>query len=72
MFLEYKSVCPLVGIGTLPPHGTLPPTLFLASVLPPEPKGDGYTNQWGRDTHSPVGAGVGGGGVPIRTAGEKA
>ncbi len=37
-FIEYHSVCPLVGIGTLPPP------LSPASVpLPPEPKGGGHT-----------------------------
>ncbi len=36
IFIEYYSVCPLVGIGTLPPP------LSPASVpLPPEPKGGG-------------------------------
>jgi hypothetical protein len=37
-FKEYHRVCPLVGIGTLPP------LLTPASVpLPPEPKGGGGT-----------------------------
>ncbi len=40
LFAEYHSVCPLVGIGTLP----LPPPLSPAGVpLPPEPKGEGHS-----------------------------
>ncbi len=43
--IEYHSVCPLVGIGTLPPP------LSPASVpLPPEPRGG---------SHSPAGDGLG-------------
>ena len=39
IYKEYHSVCPLVGIGTLPPP------LSPASVpLPPEPKGGGHTS----------------------------
>jgi hypothetical protein len=55
-YLEYHSVCPVVGIGTPPPP------LPQASVhpLPPEPKG-GNALAYGR----------GGGVVPIRTGGEK-
>ena len=46
IFTEYHSVCPLVGIGTLPPP------LSLASVpLPPGPKGE--------RAHSPAGEGLG-------------
>jgi hypothetical protein len=55
-YTEYHSVCPLVGIGTLPP------LLSQASVpLPPEPEGGGWA-------HSPAGEGLG---VPILTTGEK-
>jgi hypothetical protein len=47
IYKEYHSVCPLVGIGTLPPP------LSPASVtLPPEPKGGGTlalrVRGWGR------------------------
>jgi hypothetical protein len=46
IFIEYHSVCPLVGIGTLSPP------LSPASVpLPPEPKGGG--------AHSPAGEELG-------------
>jgi hypothetical protein len=56
IYKEYHSVCPLVGIGTLPTP------LSPASVpLPPEPGEGGLT---------PAGEGVGG--VPIPTTGEKA
>ncbi len=44
MYLEYHSVCPLVGIGT-------PTPLPQACPTPLDPKGEG--------THSPVGEGVG-------------
>ncbi len=59
VYLEYHSVCPLVGIGTRPP-----PPLGEASVQPPPPP-------WikGGDT---LARGWGGGGIPIRTTGEKA
>ncbi len=44
--IEYHSLCPLVGTGTLPPP------LSQASVpLPPEPKGE--------EAHSPAGEGLG-------------
>ncbi len=57
-YKEYHSVCPLVGIGTLPT------ALSPASVpLPPEPGGGGGVTR-------PYGGGVGG--VPITTTGEKA
>jgi hypothetical protein len=56
IYKEYHSLCPLVGIGTLPS----PPSP--ASVpLPPDPKGDGT-----------LACGWGVGGVPILTIGEKA
>ncbi len=35
-YIEYHSVCPLVGIGTLPP-----PLSTERLPLPPEPKGGG-------------------------------
>jgi hypothetical protein len=47
--MEGASVCPLVGIGTLPPP------LPQASVFPPPPKPKGG-GQW---AHSPTGEGVG-------------
>jgi hypothetical protein len=48
LFTEYHSVCPLVGIGTLPPP------LSPASVpLPPEPKGGGGTLPAGEGLGSP-------------------
>jgi hypothetical protein len=48
IYKEYHSVCPLVGIGTLPPP------LSPSSVpLPPEPKGGG-----GGGAHSPAGEGL--------------
>ncbi len=56
IYKEYHSVCPLVGIGTLPTP------LSPASVpLPPELKGEGGT----------LTCGWGVGGVPIPTTGEK-
>ncbi len=48
IYLEYHSVCPLVGIGNPPP----PPHLPLVSLSPPPPGAKG-------GTHSPVGEGVG-------------
>ncbi len=58
IYKKYHSVCPIVGIGTLPPP------LSPASVpLPPGTKGGGHTR---------LGERVGGvGGVPIQTTGEK-
>jgi hypothetical protein len=56
LYKEYHSVCPLVGIGTLPTP------LSPASVpLPPEPEG----------AHLPAEGGGGGGGVPNPTTREK-
>jgi hypothetical protein len=47
-YIEYHSVCPLVGIGTLPPP------LSPASVpLPPEPKGGGHNRLQVRGWGSP-------------------
>jgi hypothetical protein len=48
IYLEYHSVCPLVGIGTPPP----PPPFPLARVPSPGTKGR-------RGTHLPAGEGVG-------------
>jgi hypothetical protein len=45
IYKEYHSVCPLVGIGTLPP-----PLSPASMPLPPEPKGG---------AHSPAGKGLG-------------
>jgi hypothetical protein len=43
-YTAYHSVCPLVGIGTMPPP------LSPASVpLPPEPKGGEHTRLWVRE-----------------------
>jgi hypothetical protein len=36
IYLEYHSVCPLVGIGT-------PPLSRMQVCFPPEPKGEGFT-----------------------------
>jgi hypothetical protein len=47
IYLEYHRVCPLVGIGTLPP-----PLSPASLPLPPEPKGGG-------GAHSPGGEGLG-------------
>jgi hypothetical protein len=47
IFLEYRSVCPLVGIGTAPP------LLPQASVYPPPPPNRGG------GARSPAGEGVG-------------
>jgi hypothetical protein len=55
-YIEYHSVCPLVGTGTLPP----PLSLASECAPPPEPKG------WGT-----LACGLGVGGVPIPTTGEK-
>jgi hypothetical protein len=55
------SVCPIVGIGTLPP-----PSLASECALPPGIKEEGG------GAHSPAGGGLGVGGVPIQTTGEKA
>ncbi len=57
IYLEYHSVCPLVGIGT--PH-----PLSQRVCFPPEPKGEGG------DTHSPACEGMGE--SQFWTAGEKA
>jgi hypothetical protein len=42
IYIEYHSVCPLVGIGTLPPPLS-PARVF----LPPVPKGGGHTRACG-------------------------
>jgi hypothetical protein len=48
IFIEYHSLCPLVGFGTLPP------SLLQASVqLPTEPKG-GHPRLWVRGWGSPI------------------
>jgi hypothetical protein len=45
--IEYQSVCPLVGIGTLPP-----PSSFASECAPPPQKQRG-------GAHSPAGEGLG-------------
>ena len=57
VYVEYHSVCPLVGIGTLPPP------LSSECALPPGT---------GEGAHSPAGLVLGDSGVPIPTPGEKA
>ncbi len=48
IFIEYHSVCPLVGIGTLPP-----PLSSASAPLPPEPKGGRHTRLRVRGWGSP-------------------
>ncbi len=46
--MEYHNVCPLAGIGTLPP-----PLSPVSVLLPPEPKGVGHTRLRGGAGESP-------------------
>jgi hypothetical protein len=62
IYIEYHSVCPLVGIGTPPPT----PYPANECVLPLE------TNGWRGGGWYTLACVLEGGGVPIRMTGEKA